>query len=297
MIRYKIGFEKTKAAGVLIEERGEHMPTTYTHYRFGKDVLDALPRRIRTAMETNRELFDIGLHGPDILFYYRALIPNSVSGQGYGMHKQMADLFFERAKKVIDDADDKTMSRAYIYGFICHFALDSECHPYVEKMIQKSGIGHSEIEMEFDRYLLTEDKFDPLTYRQTEHIHATEKNAKVVAPFFDHVTAQQARKALKGMQLCHKALYAPGKTKRNLLFGAMKTAGQYDKFHGLVMSEEPNPKCREYCLLLNKLYEGAIPVAVDLIMKYQNYLLGTGDLPKRFHCTFGAGDKWEELVL
>ena len=83
MIRYKIGFEKTKAAGVLIEERGEHMPTTYTHYRFGKDVLDALPRRIRTAMETNRELFDIGLHGPDILFYYRALIPNSVSGQGY----------------------------------------------------------------------------------------------------------------------------------------------------------------------------------------------------------------------
>ena len=69
-------------------------------------------------METNRELFDIGLHGPDILFYYRALIPNSVSGQGYGMHKQMADLFFERAKKVIADADDKTMSRAYIYGFI-----------------------------------------------------------------------------------------------------------------------------------------------------------------------------------
>ena len=70
------------------------------------------------------------------------------------------------------------MSRAYIYGFICHFALDSECHPYVEKMIQKSGIGHSEIEMEFDRYLLIEDKFDPLTYRQTEHIHATEEKCK-----------------------------------------------------------------------------------------------------------------------
>ena len=43
---------------------------------------------------------------------------------------------------------------------------------------RKVGSRHSEIEMEFDRYLLTEDKFDPLTYRQTEHIHATEKNAK-----------------------------------------------------------------------------------------------------------------------
>ena len=59
MIRYKIGFEKTKAAGVLIEERGEHMPTTYTHYRFGKDVLDALPRRIRTAMETENYLISV----------------------------------------------------------------------------------------------------------------------------------------------------------------------------------------------------------------------------------------------
>lgn len=105
------------------------------------------------------------------------------------------------------------MSRAYIYGFICLCSWTVNDHPYVEKMIQKSGIGHSEIEMEFDRYLLTEDKFDPLTYRQTEHIHATEKNAKVVAPFFDHVTAQQVRKALKGMQLCHKALYATGKNK------------------------------------------------------------------------------------
>ena len=99
MIRYKIGFEKTKAAGVLIEERGEHMPTTYTHYRFGKDVLDALPRRIRTAMETNRELFDIGLHGPDILFYYKPLRPNPVNQIGYDLHGHSGKEFFERAKK------------------------------------------------------------------------------------------------------------------------------------------------------------------------------------------------------
>ena len=88
-------------------------------------------------METNRELFDIGLHGPDILFYYRALIPNPVSGQGYGMHKQMADLFFEKAKKVIADADDKNHEQGLYLWFYLSFALDSECHPYVEKMIQK----------------------------------------------------------------------------------------------------------------------------------------------------------------
>lgn len=192
---------------IQVVERGEYMPTTYTHYRFGKEVLEALPRRIRTAIEKNREIFDIGLHGPDILFYYHALIPNAVSGQGYGMHRKQADSFLE------------------------------------------------------------------------------------------NVTIRQAKQALFGMDFCHKALYAPGKMKRSLVFGAMKAVRQYERFHGLVMSLQANPECREYCLLLKKLYESAIAVAVDLIMKYQNYLLGTAELPERFCCTFGAGDKWEELVL
>lgn len=282
---------------IQVVERGEYMPTTYTHYRFGKEVLEALPRRIRTAIEKNREIFDIGLHGPDILFYYHALIPNAVSGQGYGMHRKQADSFFENAKQVIRDAEDKTKSRAYIYGFICHFVLDSVCHPYIEKMMQKSGISHSEIEMEFDRYLLSEDGFDPVVYKLTQHIHPTEKHAEIIAPFFENVTLRQVKQALFGMDFCHKALYAPGKMKRSLVFGAMKTVRQYERFHGLVMSMQANPECREYCLLLKKLYESAIAVAVDLIMKYQNYLLGTAELPERFCCTFGAGDKWEELVL
>ena len=49
------------------------MPTTYAHYKFGKEVLSALPRPLQNSIEAHRELFDIGLHGPDILFYYNAL--------------------------------------------------------------------------------------------------------------------------------------------------------------------------------------------------------------------------------
>ena len=44
------------------------MPTTYAHYKFGKEVLSALPRPLQNSIEAHRELFDIGLHGPDILF-------------------------------------------------------------------------------------------------------------------------------------------------------------------------------------------------------------------------------------
>ena len=115
-------------AGILHGKRGYYMPTTYAHYKFGKEVMSALPRPLQNAIENNRELFDIGLHGPDILFYYRAAVKNRVSGQGYELHEKMADEFFEHAVQVIGEEDNPAAARAYIYGFICHFALDSECH-------------------------------------------------------------------------------------------------------------------------------------------------------------------------
>ena len=48
------------------------MPSTYAHRRFGTNVLEHLPDELRAQLEQNRELYDIGLHGPDLLFYYHA---------------------------------------------------------------------------------------------------------------------------------------------------------------------------------------------------------------------------------
>ena len=74
-----------------------------------------------------------------------------VNQQGHTVHENFADTFFEHAVSVIEKAEDPAAARVYIYGVICHFALDSECHPYIEKMIRESGISHCELEMEFDR--------------------------------------------------------------------------------------------------------------------------------------------------
>ena len=41
------------------------MPSTYAHRRFGANVLEHLPDELRAQLEQNRELYDIGLHGPD----------------------------------------------------------------------------------------------------------------------------------------------------------------------------------------------------------------------------------------
>ena len=273
------------------------MPTTYTHYRFGKDVMSALPRPLQKSIEVNRELFDIGLHGPDILFYYQVFSKNHVNGLGYKMHDQMADAFFKRAVEVIGASEDKGAARAYIYGFICHFALDSECHKYIEKMIQVSGISHSEIEMELDRVFLTDDFINPVTYLGTKHIHPTLETAQVIAPFLEGITAEEVKQSLSSMVWVHKLLLAPKPFKRKIVFGGMKIAGMYDSMHGLVMSEQPNPACADYCQLLKKLYAGAVPLAASLILQYQKVLFHGEELQKRFHETFGAGEDWEKLPL
>ena len=109
------------------------MPTTYAHYKFGKEVISALPRPLQSAIENNRELFDIGVHGPDILFYHNPIKKNSVTTQGYELHDKMADEFFSHGLDVVRSSENPAAARAYIYGVICHFALDSECHPYIEK--------------------------------------------------------------------------------------------------------------------------------------------------------------------
>lgn len=273
------------------------MPTTYTHYKFGKDVLCTLPRTLEKSIEENRELFDIGLHGPDILFYYKALLPNPVSAQGYELHEKVAADFFNRARDIIEHSKNKAAARAYIYGFICHYALDSECHSYIEKIVQTKGISHSEIEMEFDRLLLVDDHINPISHLSTNHVHATQKNAEIIAPFFEDLTVNITRKALKSMITCHKLMLAPQAAKRKLIFGALKITGNYKSMSGMVMSEEPNPLCADYCLLLKKLYAGAVPLAAGLIMNYQKTLFQNTPLPERFNQTFGAGEHWQDLPL
>ena len=54
------------------------MPSTYAHRRFGADVLERLPAELQEKIAPYRELYDIGLHGPDLLFYYHAAKSNPV---------------------------------------------------------------------------------------------------------------------------------------------------------------------------------------------------------------------------
>ena len=146
------------------------MPSTYAHFVFGKKVFKTLPEQSRELIRRHKALYLIGLHGPDILFYYKALSSNPVNDLGYRMHREPAADFFGRALSLVRQGERKFLRESqlsYLLGFVCHFALDSRCHGYIENKIRLSGISHSEIESEFDRMLMVRQGLDPLRHGMT----------------------------------------------------------------------------------------------------------------------------------
>lgn len=260
------------------------MPSSYAHYRLGQAVRSHLKGQERETVEASPELFLTGLHGPDILFYYKPLSSNPVNQVGYGMHDKAGRIFFEKAARIVKEHSENPAYLSYVYGFICHFALDESCHGYVNDRMKESGISHTELEVEFDRMLLVKDGLDPLRQRLTGHIIPSAENAEVIQSFYDGVDTMQVQKAMEGMILYDKILIAPSWFKRMPLAIILKIVGM----SGHMVNYRPNPLCEKSNQKLWELYQKGEELAVTLIEEYQNYLEGNASLNEIYAYTFGS---------
>ena len=272
------------------------MPSTFAHYLFGKTMLGLCPAEVSEAALARRELYDIGLHGPDLLFYYKPLGTNAVNRIGFAMHGRPARDFFVPARRVAAESADPVGARAYLFGFLCHFSLDAACHSYIENKIRLSGVPHTVIESEFDRFLLEREGKDPLTARLTRHIVPSEANARVVAPFFG-VTEKQAAKALRSMIFYNDLLRAPHAPKRALVNLVLRFSGNYREMHGMMIAKRPVPACADSDLRLEKLFEKALPQCAQRMREYVAWLDGAGELPAAFDAAFGPAPGWQNIPV
>lgn len=256
------------------------MPSTYAHYKFANEVLPLLPEEAKKAVDENKTLYLIGCHGPDILFYYKAIKSNAVNRLGYAMHGRSASPFFERAKELIKQGGAPSL--AYTMGFITHFALDSTCHGYVEEQRKRVGITHTKLEVEFDRSLLTEDGKDPVKQKLTAHILPDERYAAVIAPFFS-LTAKEIERSLKDMRTICNLFVCPNAVKRGIVRGVLKMVSK--DLPDQVMGLEPDPVCAESNAVMREKFESAKAVAKELFENFIENLNGSG-LCERFDANY-----------
>lgn len=254
------------------------MPSNYAHYRFGTELISRLdPDRQRT-IQRFRQLYDMGLHGPDLFFHHDPLFRTPVRKLGTKYHSQTGKAFFERVCRSVR-MNPSEGAMAYLYGVLAHYALDSLSHPFVNRMVGEGKGTHNEIETEFDRFLLeTDGKKPPYLQDLSGHISLTPGECETVALFYPPVSGGVISRCVKNMATNTRFLVMPQGLRRDFLSKAMRLVTPNTA--GLVMTVHPNRKCVGLDKSLLRLYEMAMnryPVLLDQIQAHmtRNTPLGT----------------------
>lgn len=147
------------------------MPGFTTHYLFGVKAYNDLPNNyLKHVISKYRWLYQIGLQGPDIFFYNIPILRHrDYRNVGSHMHEYHVNRFFLNCLNeiaAISSKQQREQAISYMAGFLCHYAADSICHPYVYGRIQYETDGkgsrfhglHAELENDIDTLLLRKFK-------------------------------------------------------------------------------------------------------------------------------------------
>ena len=248
------------------------MPSHYAHYRFGSQVLASLPADVRRPIQRFRRLYDVGLHGPDLFFYHSFLTRDTVVSLGHKYHHQTGREYFNRVCKRLR-LEPTEAGVAYLYGVLAHYCLDCVCHPFVLAQTDNGLISHTELETEFDRFLLALDgKEQPHTFDNSRHMKLTRGECVTVSEFYPPATPDNVLRSLKTMAWCTKALAVPEGPKRSMVKKGLYAASP--AVRGLLMTTRPNRSCAQLDEQLLALYDQAAelyPKLVEQLVAHMTY--------------------------
>lgn len=254
------------------------MPAAYAHRRLGAAAVDALPAGAKKSVLRFRRLYDAGLQGPDIFFCYNPFFKTRTGALGYSYHRKTGREFFTAAREIADTE----AARAYLLGVLCHYSLDALCHPLVREIAAGGEIGHSELETEFDRFLLERDGRSPAHAQlPMEALTLTAGECETVARFYPPASPGAVRRSVKNMMFFSRLLTAPGGAKRTVLDTGTRLLG--GNIAGMLMTVGPNPRCSHLDSLLLELYHRA----AGRVGAMAGQLLSDGPLAGEFDAIFG----------
>ena len=219
------------------------MPNLVTHYLCGLDAVKSLENSdCRQLIDKYRNVFNLGLQGPDILFYYEVWPWSSKSldtNIGQTMHiskvNRMFGAFIDYI--ILQNGYVKNVLTVYLMGFICHNIMDSIAHPYI---FYRSGFNtfkknnenlflcyHRRFETSVDVLLCKKflnKKVYEINTDMLIKVNDTELNlisemykSAVKAVFNSDISKKKIIRAVKEMQLVEKLLKDPKGLKKKLV--------------------------------------------------------------------------------
>lgn len=266
------------------------MPDFYAHYTQGQSVFSLLPDEIVQGI-SNKNLYDLGLQGPDVLYCYKPLTAknNPILQLASDVHDTTA---MEIINTVLPSVSVKPYTDIYSYfiGFIAHFGLDSTAHPYVNKAEKELNFDHAEIEIEFDKFLLQQQGKNPFRYKAHKSISISYDEAAAPAAIYHAMLSlihqDEIYHAFKTFRKVKWIFYAPSSLSQEIRFLLMKMLGLYDSLQGHIMKTHSNPKSAITNQKLSALYQISINKTVELITNFHQHLLHRAELHPHFNARF-----------
>lgn len=257
------------------------MPTTYAHDLFGKMVYHRLDPEIQEKIKKYQTTYQIGLHGPDILFYVRPFHKNRFNQMAHRLHREEAAGFFERGRELYQKTGNEEIL-VYLLGFICHFMLDSTCHPYISEYMKKTGARHDEIETEFDRALMVRTGKDPFHYQPGSVIRIEKNSVDAISEVMEGMSHKDIVRALMGTKFYTSLPICDSEKKRKVKLAVARILFMYRLADGRIIRGEPKDICLESTQHLTQLFRQTVPEAAAMINEYYKQRNGSDRLNVRF---------------
>lgn len=264
------------------------MPSIYAHTRFAHQAEKMLPEELRRSIQRFPKLFEFGAQGADFFFFYQPLFPTKTGKLGSRFHNLTGREFFQQAAQHYADNPSEG-AKVYLYGVLCHYALDSRCHPLIVQASSGKTPGHTELEVEMDRVLLAQDGKNP-PYRQNlaQELHLSWGESTTVAAFYAPASPHAIRRSVRVMNLVYRVLAMKN---RRLLQRLFRLGGEYGA--QMVMGSHSNRRCAEYLPELAERYSDALELMPVLAAQLEGLLTGGGTLGEEFEPNF-SGEPIEE---
>ncbi len=176
------------------------MPDIVAHVSMGNKVLAMLDTEIAACIDPS--VFRFGILGPDPYIYYRFFAPFfrcGVNKRGAIMHREKTGVFLTELAKV----SGENGMFSFLAGFLCHFALDANAHPYINAKAKGNSNLHTAIEHKLDMLELQRQGTD---VRAIDRLFEPYQKLPAVGQVLKHVYGWQmdySRSSYKHMRLFH----------------------------------------------------------------------------------------------
>lgn len=229
------------------------MPANYALHRFGADALRLLPSQMKSPIQRFRRLYNGGLHGQDLFFYFNPMKQTPVSALRGTYDAMTGREFFEKAAQHLKQNPSEG-GTACLYGLLAQYCLRSELAPLFAAETRDGKLTSTELEVEFDRYLLGLDGKTPAhTQDISEHFRMTRGECVTLAGFFPPATPANVLTALKRMTAWTRRFAAKKRGVAGLLLKFTVNG-----FSGQMMPDHANHKCLHLDSAMLECYHSAL---------------------------------------